>query len=80
MRCDWQTAVSCWSTTHRATSRGKLAGGDVVRRQDVAPLSMLEDESTGEYSYPAMIQSRDGLVHITYTWRRERIKHVVIHR
>jgi predicted neuraminidase len=38
---------------------------------------VLED-STGEYSYPAMIQSRDGLVHVTYTWRRERIKHVVI--
>jgi hypothetical protein len=32
----------------------------------------------GEYSYPAAIQSRDGLVHVTYTWRRERIKHVVV--
>ena len=38
---------------------------------------VLED-SAGEYSYPAMIVSRDGLVHVTYTWRRERIKHVVI--
>ena len=38
---------------------------------------VLED-SAGEYSYPAMIQGRDGLVHVTYTWRRERIKHVVI--
>jgi alpha-L-rhamnosidase len=25
-----------------------------------------------------MIQSADGLVHVTYTWRRERIKHVVV--
>jgi predicted neuraminidase len=38
---------------------------------------VLED-SAGEYSYPAMIESRDGKVHVTYTWKRERIKHVVI--
>jgi predicted neuraminidase len=38
---------------------------------------VLESEP-GEYSYPAVIQSADGLVHITYTWKRERIKHVVV--
>ena len=38
---------------------------------------VLENEP-GEYSYPAVIQSTDGLVHITYTWKGERIKHVVI--
>ncbi len=38
---------------------------------------VLESEP-GEYSYPAVIQTSDNLVHITYTWRRERIRHVVI--
>jgi len=40
-------------------------------------VAFLED-SPGEYSYPAQIQSQDGLVHITYTWKRQRIKYVVV--
>ena len=39
---------------------------------------VLEDSPVSQYSYPSVIQTKDGLVHIVYTWRRERIKHVIL--
>jgi predicted neuraminidase len=41
------------------------------------PALVLENQE-GEYSYPAVTQASDGMVHITYTWKRQKIKHVVI--
>ena len=38
---------------------------------------VLESER-GEFSYPAVIQAADGLVHITYTWHRKKIRHAVV--
>ena len=39
---------------------------------------ILEDSPISQYSYPSVIQSKDGMVHIVYTWRREKIKYVKV--
>ena len=36
----------------------------------------LEDSPINQYSYPSIIQTRDGHLHAVYTWRRLRVKHV----
>jgi alpha-L-rhamnosidase len=40
--------------------------------------AVIEDSPIGQYSYPSVIQSADGLIHIVYTWRRQAIKHAVL--
>jgi alpha-L-rhamnosidase len=39
---------------------------------------VLEDSEISQYSYPSVIQGKDGMVHIVYTWRRELIKYVKV--
>ena len=38
----------------------------------------LEDSPISQYSYPSIIQTKDGHIHVVYTWRRERVKHVEV--
>jgi len=39
-------------------------------------LKLLVDETSGEYSYPAIIQTADGAIHISFTHQRTKIRHI----
>ena len=41
-------------------------------------VAVIEKAKKGEFSYPAMIQTEDGKVHMTYTWQRKRVRHIVV--
>jgi predicted neuraminidase len=36
----------------------------------------LERETEKEFSYPQLTQGPGGIIHLTYTWKRERIGHI----
>jgi predicted neuraminidase len=40
--------------------------------------SLVLEDGPGEFSYPAVIQSGDGRVHVTYTWQRRLVRHVTL--
>ena len=42
-----------------------------ARRQLCGP-----EQCSQEFSYPYLLQSRDGYLHLVYTWHRTRIKHI----
>lgn len=62
---------------HTPKGRSPLNVAATRDGKDWQPALVLESEP-GEYSYPAIIQTADGLVHITYTWKRQRVKHIVL--
>ena len=62
---------------HTASSRSPLNVAVSKDGLEWQAALVLESER-GEFSYPAVIQTADGLVHVTYTWKRLRVKHVVI--
>ena len=63
---------------HTETSRSPLNVAISRDGQTWPAALVLEDEPKSEFSYPAVIQTRDGLVHITYTWNRKKVRHVVV--
>ena len=68
---------------HSAKGRAQLNVAVSTDGKNWKAALKLEDETTvrgkrAYGAYPAAIQASDGLVHITYTWRRELINYVVI--
>lgn len=37
---------------------------------------VIENEANQEFSYPALVEDDRGRIHLAYTWKRQRIKHV----
>lgn len=84
-------AVTLKSGTHLLVYNHVLPPGDLAKGPRT-PLNLsvskdgihwnaaliLEDSKISQYSYPSIIQSSDGMIHVVYTWRRERIKYVKI--
>ena len=61
-------------TTRGRTPLNVAVSSDGVSWKNVVTL----EDQPGEYSYPAVIQTADGLVHVTYTWKRQRVRHAVL--
>ena len=58
--------------------RNKLFVATSLNGKNWEDVYALENEPNGEFSYPAIIQTTDSLVHIVYTYNRKNIKHVVL--
>jgi alpha-L-rhamnosidase len=67
-------------TTRKSQPRGRELLCVAVSKDGVnwEAAAVLENTPKSEFSYPAVIQTADDLVHITYTWKRRNVKHVVI--
>jgi predicted neuraminidase len=40
-------------------------------------IATLENAPGGKFSYPYMIRTQDGRIHLVYTWNRKRIRHII---
>ena len=65
-------------TVKGKNGRSKLSVALSKTGKDWEEILSLENEKKGEFSYPSVIESKDGKIHISYTHNRRNIKHVVL--
>ncbi len=53
-------------------------GKDWKKMFDLEPVTNPDTVDDEEYSYPGVIQTSDGMIHVVYTYNRKTVKHVVI--
>jgi predicted neuraminidase len=63
---------------HSTTERYPLNVAVSEDGGDTWQMKLVLEENPGEYSYPRVIQTEEQKIHITNTWNREKIKHVVL--
>ena len=81
LRNGWQLLVYNPTTRGKQwmNGRGTLKVAISKDGEHWSDVAVLEDgDDKPEYSYPAVIQAKDGKVHITYTYDRKNIKHIVM--
>jgi predicted neuraminidase len=61
------------TTTNRENLRLAVSSDEGVTWRRVRTLA---EEPGAEFSYPFLLQTSDGLVHVTFTWKRRNIRHV----
>ena len=65
-------------TVRGRNGRSKLSVALSKTGNDWSEVLSLENQKRGEFSYPAVVESTNGEIHISYTYNRRNIKHVVL--